>query len=356
MRNLNSFARMRMPCSVDRVGPLPKFSTFAAGLKLGSSELVLTGAGEHRLRVPEHLGTHVLSPEQQVLLCSLQQPGVPPPRSSAGMPGRSRTARHARAAPRPVLHPLTQPPVCRSRCRPRKPQAKSPHPCAGAFPDGTTGIAALSRSRGQAGAGGEPLRVRGKPGKPGSVYTERWGLGVLDVPCAVSPGSTMQCKWASRCSPRHPMSPTGSGATGAGFAMGPLFTISNPTPCFLPRLPPYLGPSLWGRAVAAPSLGQWKVFMTFCLFCGCLAAGRGRAPRTNMSMDKQWGRSCRHRLPAGPVPTEPGVLASAGTPVLRPRLGSPQPSPRGHKYFGFVQKNNSSLKTIPPPQSPHGST
>lgn len=57
-----------------------------------------------------------------------------------------------------ALRPLTQPPVCRSCSRPRKPQAKSPHPCAGAFPAGSTGIAAFP----QPGAGSEPLGVRGE--------------------------------------------------------------------------------------------------------------------------------------------------------------------------------------------------
>lgn len=42
-----------------------------------------------------------------------------------------------------VLRLLAQPPVCRSCSHPRKPQAKSPHPHAGAFHAGSTGFAAF---------------------------------------------------------------------------------------------------------------------------------------------------------------------------------------------------------------------
>lgn len=76
--------------------------------------------------------------------------------SSARAPGISRAPRHAGAAS------LCPPPadsaaVCRSCSRPRKPQAKSPHPSSGAFPSGSTGIAAFP----QPGAGRESLRLRG---------------------------------------------------------------------------------------------------------------------------------------------------------------------------------------------------
>lgn len=150
------------------------------------------------------------------------------------------------------------------------------------------------------------------------------------------------------------MSPNGSGATSAGFAMGPLFTISSPTPCFFPQLPPHLGPSLWGCAVAAPSLGQWKIFMTFCLFSGCLAAGRGRALRTNMSMDKQWSRHRGPELPAPGAsrarPHRAGCPRTHWDPGATSQAWQPAAVATGTQIFWLCSEKQQHFKNNPPSQ------
>lgn len=97
--------------------------------------------------------------------------GSPPCGGGTGTPGGSCAPQRARAHPThsrgrsaAALRPLSQPACCRSRSRPRKPQAKSRSslPCAGAFPAGLTGISAPSRSSHGDGTGPR-LRSLGKP-------------------------------------------------------------------------------------------------------------------------------------------------------------------------------------------------
>lgn len=153
-----------------------------------------------------------------------------------------------------ALRPLTQPPVCRSCSRPRKPQAKSPHPSAGAFPAGSTGIAAFP----QPGAGSEPLRLRGETAEIFFIFipnrffffnAKKRGLEqpggcvarvTRPVPCEHRASSTVT-------SPGHPTNPGGGRCCRRCLCSKPppLFTISNPTPRFLGSDPSFGVPRCW---------------------------------------------------------------------------------------------------------------
>lgn len=144
----------------------------------------------------------------------------------------------------------------------------------------------------------------------------------------------------------------------------PLFTTSNPTPCFFWGRPPHLrsltvglpGPSRGHRSLPR-AMENFYDSLTFIQLFGSEEGARRRAQTCLCinSGDRAGGWSHRCRVAAGALPTEPGVPSPAGTQAQCPRLGDPEPAPRGRKYFGFVQKNNNTKKKKeinPPPPSP----
>lgn len=233
--------------------------------------------------------------------------GSPPCGGGTGTPGGSCAPQRARAHPThsrgrsaAALRPLSQPACCRSRSRPRKPQAKSRSslPCAGAFPAGLTGISAPSRS-GRGDGTGPRLRSLGKPltasttralpaaiggllrvHSPGAGEsfgeTKGWFLPkkkkkqgpgqpcgcVARAACpflATAPGASGTCGRRGAHRHGHPGSPGHAVASRAGFAAGlltppaarkpfgkapPLFTRWKTTPPPTPSLDVLAGPSL----------------------------------------------------------------------------------------------------------------
>ena len=100
-------------------------------------------------------------------------------------------------------------------------------------------------------------------------------MDVLHVPSVPSPGSIMPVRADITVLTETPRKPRRQRVLpvpvqglpqswlmpqAAGSKPPPLFTISNPTPCFSGADPPIWSPSLWGCpapcAVTAPSLGQ----------------------------------------------------------------------------------------------------
>lgn len=179
-----------------------------------------------------------------------------------------------------ILRLLTQTPVCRSHSHPQKPQAKSPHPCARAFPAGLAGIAAFSRSGGRASAGGESLRgTRENCRETRDGLCRKAGPGVAGWMCCTyhvsyALGALCRRERVSQCSPRHPTSPDGGGCHqcsiyqggrlmpwAAGSKVPPLFVISNPTLCFFWGQAPHLGSLAMGLPLVTsplPSSGNGK--------------------------------------------------------------------------------------------------
>lgn len=174
------FGRSRMPCSVPALGSgfghcpnSASLSRWEAGA-LWSSSRCWWGSGAQGPAQPGLQGPQ--QPQALLWVCSCPR-RCRSTRAWAwqhlwaqglwGSPGCRARLREAAVHPdMPGRHrppPADSAPVCRSRSRPRKPQAKSPHPSAGAFPSASTGMAAFPRP----GAGSEPLGLRGKTaGKP----------------------------------------------------------------------------------------------------------------------------------------------------------------------------------------------